>query len=219
MRHSRAMGITTGGSSAPTATGTALAIGCFASICRDRLADRLIAFGHRWPAVDIGVHEMPRQELLAGVREQSLALAVTPGEAPADLPAAALWTDQVALAVAASHPLAARGEAGARDLAAEHLLISRQEHGGEMHRFLSNRVAPLAPLPGELCNMGLPRLLTKVAAGEGVALLCMSHAAIAGSGVRLLPFATANATFAVRAVWRDREPGWPLDALIAQLRP
>jgi len=38
----------------------ALAVGCFASICRDRLADELLDFSRVCPEVDIGVHEMAR---------------------------------------------------------------------------------------------------------------------------------------------------------------
>jgi len=45
-------------------SGSDLAIGVFASICRDRLGEQLLAFARAAPNVGIGVHEMSRTALL-----------------------------------------------------------------------------------------------------------------------------------------------------------
>lgn len=195
-----------------------MAIGCFASICRDRLGDRLLAFARAWPGVDIGVHEMPRGELLAGVRSGELALAVAPGNEQDDLQSAALWRDEALVAMAPDHPLAAREKLQPADLLDQRFMISRQQHGGDTHRFLASRVAPLSPLTGVLCNMGLPRLIELVAAGEGLALICASHTALLQGRVVVRSVEAPGVKFPVRAFWHDDRPGWPLDALIATLR-
>jgi DNA-binding transcriptional LysR family regulator len=204
--------------SGSTGEGSAsLAIGCFASIGRDRLGDQLLRFARAWPDVDIGVHEMPRAELIAGVRDGTLELAVMPGEAQPDLHGVELWRDEVVIAMAPGHRLAFATTVKVADLRDERFLISRQEHGGEMHRFLAGRVAPLTPVAGTLCNMSLPRLIDLVAADQGLAFACASHAPLLGERVAVRPVDAPGARFPVRAFWRVEEPKWPLDALIATL--
>jgi DNA-binding transcriptional LysR family regulator len=161
---------------------------------------------------------MPRSDLLAGVRDRSLDLAVLPGAARDDLRSAELWTDRAVVAMAAGHRLADEPAVAPAALARERVLVSRQQHGGEMHRFLAGRVTPLRPLGGALYNMGLPRLLDRVAAGEGVALICESHAALLGAEVVTRPVAAPAAEFAVSAYWPDSDPAGLLAELIAVLR-
>lgn len=197
--------------------GSALAVGCFASICRGRLGDRLVAFAQRCPAVDIGVQEMARSELLAGARDGALALAVLPGGPRQELCSTRLWDDRAMLAMAPGHRLAALPAVPAGELLRERLLISRQRYGGEMHRFLARQVAPLVQLNGVLCNIGLAQMMEQVAAGDGVALTCESHGEVGGEDVVLRPVAAKDASFPVSAYWRGADPRWPLSTLIEVL--
>lgn len=192
-----------------------LAIGCLPWICRTRLADLLVAFGRIAPAVDVGVHEMPRADLLSGLNRGDLNLVVMPTRPLTDFPNRALWRDRAMLAVAQDHPLASLDEVTLAMVVAQTLLIARQDQGTEMHRFLADRIGVADALSCRLCDVGLPRLLAHVATGSGTALVPATTAI--GEGVRLLPIASERGAFNVRAYWRGAAPAWPLSALIASL--
>lgn len=194
----------------------ALAIGCFASIGRSRLADLLVGFGRTTPGIDVGVHEMPRAALLPALVARELDLVVMPARPLTDLPSQRLWRDRTMVAMAPGHPLATRAALAPADLQRETFLISRQAQAGEMHRFLAERIGPAAIANGILYNTGLPRLLDQVAAGRELALVPGSWPA--GDGIVLRPFADDAADFTLVAYWRDRRPDPPLSWLIAALR-
>lgn len=195
-----------------------LAIGCFASICRDRLAEELLAFSRVWPQVDIGVHEMPRGALLPALRAGELALAVLPGKEEPGLRSVEIWRGRVMAAMPAGHALARKSVVSPADLRGEPMLVSRQQLGGDMHRFLAGRILPLGPaLSATILDLGPPRILERVAQGEGLTLVCESHGDLIGNDVVVRPVDAPGAVFPVRAYWPDADPDWPLSALIRSL--
>lgn len=196
-----------------------LAVGCFASICRDRLADELLVFSRSCPDVDIGVHEMQRGALLPALRNGSLSLAVLPGKAEPGTHSIGLWHDRVLVAMAPGHRLAELPEIRPSDLREEVFLTSRQQFGGDMHRFLAQRILPLGPaLTATLVDPGPPRLLDRVAQGDGIALIRDSHEDVAHDGIVVRPVDAPGALFPVRAYWTDEAPAEPLAGLIRSLR-
>ena len=196
----------------------ALAIGCFASIGRNRLADELLAFSRVCPQVNIGVHEMARASLLPALRAGTLALAVLPGKDEPGLRSAEIWQDRVMAAMPADHPLARKPALSPADLRSQPMLVSRQQLGGDMYRFLAGRILPLGPaLSATILDLGPPRILGRVARGEGLALVCESHADLLDEGVVLRPIDAPGAVFPVRAYWPDTDPPWPVSALIRSL--
>jgi DNA-binding transcriptional LysR family regulator len=195
-----------------------LAIGCFASIGRDRLADELLAFSRICPQVDIGVHEMARASLLPALRAGTLALAVLPGKDEPGLRSAEIWQGRVMAAMPVGHPLARKSTISAADLRNQTMLVSRQQLGGDMYRFLAGRILPLGPaLSATILDLGPPRILGRVARGEGLALVCESHADLLDEGVVVRPVDAPGAVFPVRAYWPDADPQWPVSALIRSL--
>jgi DNA-binding transcriptional LysR family regulator len=195
-----------------------LAVGCFASICRDRLADALLAFSRICPQVDIGVHEMPLGALLPALRAGSLGLAVLPGKDEPGLRSAEIWQGRVMAAMPADHILARHATVTPADLRAQPMLVSRQQLGGDMHRFLARRVLPLGPaLSATILDLGPPRILQRVARGEGLTLVCESHADLIGDDVVVRPVDAPGAVFPVRLYWPDMDPEWPVSALIRSL--
>lgn len=191
-----------------------LALGCFASLCRDRLSEPLVAFTARHPEVTIGVHELSHAALLPAVRAGTLALAVVPAEPVADLAAVALWTEQVVVLAAADHPLAARDAVSPAALA-EALLLST---GDELDRFLLARLFPAArpavrTIPDERA------LLAAVASGEGVALARAEQCGAVPAGIVARPVASAAARLVVRGFWRDAAArSGPLRDAVALMR-
>ena len=98
------------------------------------------------------------------------------------------------------------------------MLVSRQQLGGDMYRFLAARILPLGPaLSATILDLGPPRILQRVARGEGLALVCESHSDLLGEDVVLRPVDSPGAVFPVRAYWPDADPEWPVSALIRSL--
>lgn len=196
-----------------------LAVGCFASTCRTRLGERLLAFARRHPQVNVGVQEMPRASLLPALAKGELSLAIVPGPAQPGFERVALWTDRVVVALAPSHPLAAEPMLTTAQLRDQAVLVSRRQHRSEVHRFLSNCILPLGPaLNGPLLDVSRSSLIARVRAGEGIALVCASESEEIDAGVTLREIDTPCACFPVHAYWRDADPEWPLSALIEALR-
>ncbi|RYY47651.1 MAG: hypothetical protein EOP59_00745 [Sphingomonadales bacterium] len=195
-----------------------LSVGCFASICRDRLADELLEFSRVCPTVDIGVHEMGRGALLASLRRGDLSLAVLPGDDEPGTRSQEVWHDRVMLAVPHGHALTAKPAVLPADLRDQPLLVSRQQYGTDMHRFLAGKILPAgAALDATIVDVGPARLVERVAAGAGVTLICESHVAHLAADVTVMPIFAHGARFPVRAYWIDAEPQWPLSALIGSL--
>lgn len=196
----------------------ALAVGCFVSIGRDRLADELLDFSRICPEVDIGVHEMPRGALLSELRAGALSLAVLPGDAEAGTQSIEVWHDRVMVAMPQGHKLAGQAAVRPLDLGDQPILVSRQQFGGDMHRFLARLILPAgAALDATIMDVGPARLVGRVAAGAGVTLICESHVANLAADVAVRPVLGEAARFPVRAYWIAGVPGWPLAALIASL--
>lgn len=195
-----------------------LDVGCFASICRDRLADELLAFSRICPQVDIGVHEMARGSLIPALRAGSLALAVLPGKEEPGLRSAEIWKGRVLVAMPWDHPLAAQEMVAPGDLLGHPFLVSRQQWGGDMHRFLARLILPEGPaLNAAILDRGPPRIIDSVARGEGLALVCDSHFDAIADRVTVRPVDAPGAVFPVRAYWPDADPQWPVSALIKSL--
>jgi len=195
-----------------------LAIGCCSSMCRNRLGDELLTFSQQWPQVNLGIQEMPRAGLLPAVRSGTLGLAVVAGPLQQGLESLELWSDGVMVALAEDHPLAAEPSVTPAQLRGEVVLMSREAHGGDMYRFLSHCVMPFGPpLNGFLTDLSQAKLMARVAAGDGVTLVCASDGETA-DGVVTRPIATPTATFPVYAYWRQGEPDWALSALVTTLR-
>ena len=199
--------------------GSDLAIGVFASICRDRLGERLLAFARAAPNVGIGVHEMSRTALLPALVAGELALVMGPGRERFDLPSMQLWRDQVMIATGREHRFAKQSLVTPAQLREEVFIVSRQQHGGDMHRFLSQRINPHAPaLNAVLMDLGPPRVMNQVAEGEGIALICASHVEHhLDERIMVRPIDSIGAEFPVSAYWRDPKPEPQLAALIDML--
>jgi DNA-binding transcriptional LysR family regulator len=196
-----------------------LAVGCFASICRDRLADELLVFSRSRPDVDIGVHEMQRGALLPALRNGNLSLAVLPGKPEPYTHSIGLWHDRVLVAMPPGHRLAASATVRPADLRDEIFLTSQQQFGGDMHRFLAQRILPIGPaLNTTIIDLGPPRILARVAQGEGIALISGSHEELLGDGLVVRPVDAVGALFPVRAYWIQEDPAEPLAGLIASLK-
>lgn len=196
-----------------------LAIGCFASICSDRLADELLAFSTLHPDIDIGIYEMPRGDLIPALRTGEVSLAVLPGGVVPDMRSIVLWHDRVMVAMPRGHRLETARSVPPAELCSEIFLVSRSQFGGDMHRFLARSLLPSGPTPqATIVEAALPEIIRRVARGEGLALICGGHAERLGPGIVVRPLDGPQVDFPVRAYWSDPQPGGALKGLIDSLR-
>ena len=205
------------GAPAPDRVDADLAIGCFASLCRDRLADPLLALTAAMPRAAIGVHRQTLAELLPAVQAARLGLAIAPADAPGGegLASVPLWREEARLAMAANSPLAAERALSPETLFGAVLLLSRDPAEAAMQHYLLARLFP-AQRPAIDAGPGRGDLLARVARGEGVGLVLAGPAPPSGVVVRPLPDPAAS--FTVRAWWREDDPSPALAALLALLR-
>ena len=190
-----------------------IAIGCFASLCRDRLAEPLVAFSAAYPDVGIGVHEMGYAELLPAVAARRLTLAIGPGGAADGFAGCDLWDDRAVVALRGDHALAAAAHVTLPMLHAEVLLVSRDRARAALHRFLVDRLfGERPPATRIVADARRCQMLDRVAAGEGIALLCESQVDAAMEHLVVRPVSDAAARFRVRAHWRA-----PPDVTLATL--
>ncbi len=193
-----------------------LAIGCFASLCRDRLADPMVAFSAARPDVAIGVHEMSDAELLPAVMARRVALAIRPGGAAPGFAGCDLWDEHVVVALAAGHPLAAHEQIDAQALAGDVMLVSRDRARAQVHRFLIGQLFRGAAPPARIvADSRHVRVLERVALGEGIALLCESQVDAGLGGLTIRPI--AGAAFRMRAHWLAEGCSTALATLVALL--
>ncbi len=195
-----------------------IAIGCFASLCRDRLADLLVTFSSACPDINIGVHEMGYAELLPAVAAERLALAIGPGAGISGFGGCDLWNDRAVVALPIDHPLAAEPRVTVSMLEREVLLVSRDRARAALHRFLVDRLfGGHGPASRIVADARRCQMLDRVAAGEGIALLCESQVDAAMGHLATRAIHDDAAQFRIRAHWRER-PDATLKALVALLQ-
>lgn len=195
-------------------TSNTLAIGCFASLCRDRLAEPLVAFTSAHPEVAVGVHDMSLGELLPAAGSRRIAVAIGPCDPVAGLAHTSLWIDHAVVAMSPDHPLAAAPAIHAGLLREQVLLISRDRNRAQLHRFLVERLFACTPPARIIADPRNDRLLERVAAGEGVALFCQSQIDASMASLVVRPLADARADFRLRAHWHADDNIPVLDNLI-----
>ncbi|MCC2980549.1 LysR substrate-binding domain-containing protein [Sphingomonas sp. IC4-52] len=191
-----------------------LAIGCFASLCRDRLAEPLVAFTTTHPDVAVGVHDMSLGELLPAVEARRIAIAICPCEPVEELAHTNLWIDHAVVAMSRDHPLAVAPSIHAALLREEVLLISRDRNRAQLNRFLIERLFASTPPARIIADPRNDRLLERVSAGEGIALLCESQVDASLAPLVVRPLADARASFRLRAHWHASDGAPPLDTLL-----
>lgn len=197
-----------------------LAIGCAVTPSARRLGPALITLGERWPGIAVGICELPRNALFAGVRSGELALAITPEASSPELETTVLWRDLPLISVAATHPLATLRLPSAVDLAGLLRLMPREPGAADIQRFLGATYLPTQSGPIRLVE-GNDRALARALRDSDAYILDSVETRrrpTPGVTRRLLRGAEP---FAVSAHWRAplSAPAADLIALLSRPRP
>lgn len=191
------------------AGGREIRVGYAPSLTVELLPHALREFQKSSPGVRVTLHDLSTQEMLAGLREERLDLALTiqPGKKSlTGLMFQELRRYGVCVAVAPSHALAGKEGVELNGLAGEPLVSYTRKDYPEYYAWLVDLFAPLG-FPPQVAEEhdSATSLVAAVESGRGVALVPESFSCFAGARLILLPLDPAPLSFAVGVVRRKGE--------------
>lgn len=195
-------------------------LGAIPTIAPYLLPAPLARFRQQFPGVEVTLHEMVTEELLAALQAQELDLAIASDAAATDgLEKATLLREPLWLAVPSTHPLATAARVTIDDVRNEHFVVLREEHclSATVSGFCEqNEVAPNVVCHGAQVQT----VMQMVAAGLGLSLvpaLACEQSVPPGLVLRALDGAAPQRP--IIAYWPERRETASLVApLLAMLR-
>src|SRR5437879_3797554 len=155
------------------------------------LPPALAAFQKAVPRVKVLLHDLSSDELIAGLRNATLELAIMvqpTGEQTAGIEFELLRTYPLCVALTAAHPFARLKSVALEKLAAEPLVGLRRKDYSEYYHILDRIFAPIRAKPriAAECDSA-SSLITEVEAGRGIALATLSFKLVAGKRLLYRP--------------------------------
>jgi DNA-binding transcriptional LysR family regulator len=165
----------------------------------------LRAFQAQMPKVRVRLHDLSTEEMLTGVREGKLqvALVVRPNRAMLrGLHFEELARDGMCLAVAPGHAFARLRSVTLAQAVGEPLVAFTRRDYPEYHEYLETMFAPIKAKPriAEEHDSSAS-LIAAVESGAGVAVVPQSFSCSAGPRLKLLPLSPAPERIVIGAVW------------------
>jgi DNA-binding transcriptional LysR family regulator len=199
-----------------------LHLGYAPSPTAELLPRTLHAFQNAAPGVRLVLHDNSTGEMLGGLRDGTLhvALLVRPDEdSLCDLNFETLITYPMCVAVGPAHPLARKPSVSLKQLLEEKLVAYARSDYGEYHSLLEKLFAPVGRVPdiAEECDSG-PSLIAAVEALRGVALVPGVIRCLAGGRLKLRPLRPAPAPLEVGFAYPSRQTTPAARRLIQTLR-
>jgi DNA-binding transcriptional LysR family regulator len=155
--------------------------------------------------VRVKLHDLSTEEMLAGLREGTLQIALVVRLPPAmlrGLQFEELTRDPFYLAVAPKHPLAGHRSVKLVEVAREPLITYSRKDYPEAHENLAALFATQESKPRIAEEHdSVSSLIAAVEAGNGVAIAPQSLACMAGPRLKLIPFSPGLAPLIVGAAW------------------
>lgn len=182
-----------------------LHVGYAPSLTARILPPTLRAFQAALPGVRVRLHDLSTEEMLAGLRERKLQIALIVRPTPAMLRGLRfeeLARDPVCLAVAPRHPLARRRTVTLAEAAREPLIAYSRKDYPEAHEHLAALFAAIKSKPRAAEEHdSVSSLIAAVEAGNGVAIAPQSLTCTAGPRLKLIPFSPAAEPLIIGAAW------------------
>jgi DNA-binding transcriptional LysR family regulator len=148
------------------------------------LPPALAAFQKAVPRVKLLLHDLSSDELITGLRDASLELAIMVepvGEQTAGIEFELLRTYPLSVAMTAAHPFARLKSITLEMLAAEPLIGLRRKDYPEYYHFIHRIFAPIRAKPHIVVECdSASSLITEVEAGRGISLASPSFKLVAG---------------------------------------
>jgi DNA-binding transcriptional LysR family regulator len=167
------------------------------------LPQTLRAFQAELPNVRVRLHDLSTEEMLAGLREGKLQMALMVKPAAAILRGLRftdLTTDQLCFAVAPKHPLGKKLVITVAEIVREPLVVYSRSDYPDYHASLDELFAHSKIRPRIVEEHdGVTSIIAAVESGAGAALLSESVACMAGPRLKLIPISPALAPAVIGA--------------------
>jgi len=172
------------------------------------LPTTLRAFQTRMSKVRVRLHDLSSEEMVAGLREGEIEVAVLVRPTRAMLRGLRfeeLARDPICLAVPPKHPLARHRTVTIAEVAREPLVVFSREDYPDYHELLDAIFAgsKLRPRIAEECDSSTS-LIAAVESGAGVAIVPEALACLAGPRLKLIPISPAPAPLVLGLAWPDK---------------
>jgi DNA-binding transcriptional LysR family regulator len=184
-----------------------LHVGYAPSLAVDILPRALRQFQVEMPDVRVVLHDLSTEEMLIGVRENNIALALMVRQPAANLrglQSVELQRYRVSVAVSPIHPLARLKQVGLDRVAGERIIgYSQKDYPEFLHWFAR------LPWPGKKApriaeeHDSVTSLIAAVEVGRGVSIAPDSLACLSGPRLKLIPVNPQPEPFGVIGVWRS----------------
>ena len=171
------------------------------------LPPTLRAFQAQLPKVRVRLHDLSSEEMVAGLRENKLEIAVLVRPTRAMLRGLRfeeLARDAMCLAVAPKHPLARRRAVTLAQVADEPLVVFSRKDYPDYHELLDEMFTG-TKLKLQIAEEhdSAASLIAAVEAGVGVAISAKSLGCTAGPRLKLIPISPPPAPLVIGAAWRE----------------
>lgn len=174
------------------------------------------------PGIYVQLHDLTSQQMLRGLRENTLDAAMHPLLLPhvlAEFTVEELCHYPVCVAMPAEHPLARAGEVGLKELVEERLVAFTFADYPVYHAWLANLFAPFSHPPKIVEeHVTAPSLITAIEAGHGVAVVSGSLSLLAGPRLKLIPLQPAPPPVAIGLVYHKTGSSKATESFIAAAR-
>jgi DNA-binding transcriptional LysR family regulator len=178
-----------------------LHVGYAPSPSSEVLPPALTAFQKAAPRVRVVLHDLASQEMLAGLRDGTLDLAITvqqEDEPPAGIEFEEVRRYPLCVAMAPSHPLARKKSVSLHEIMKHPLIGLRRRDYGEYYGILERVFAPLGETPKVAveCDSS-SSMLTELETGNGIAIVTTFFRHAAGKRVVFRPIANSTECLSV----------------------
>jgi LysR family transcriptional regulator, benzoate and cis,cis-muconate-responsive activator of ben and cat genes len=181
-------------------------VGYAPSLTVELLPNTLRIFQEANPGVRVQLHDLSTQEMLRGLRDGKLHVALLielSAKVLAGLVFEELLRYPVCVAVHPAHPLARLRKVGLAQTVNERLITFTLADYPEYHAWLADLFAPLKrpPIIAEEHDSATS-LIASVEAGRGVALVHQGFDCLSGPRLKIRPITPAPASFVIGMAWR-----------------
>jgi DNA-binding transcriptional LysR family regulator len=181
-------------------------VGYAPSLTVELLPRALRFFQEANPGVRVRLHDLSTQEMLQGLREGKLHLALLIEVSPRELGGLVfeeLRRYAICVAVNPAHPLARARNVGLEQVAKERLIAYTQADYPEYHAWLASLFAPLKRTP-QIAEEhdSATSLIASVEAGRGVALVHQGFECLSGPRLKVRALTPAQGEFVVGIAYR-----------------
>lgn len=197
-----------------------LRLGIFASLASGFPREAIKAFKVRHPEVSIEVFEGAPRDHLIRIREHRLDLTwVTGLTRNCGLRSEQMWTERVALAVAADHQLAHSEYLSWDRLSDQRFIVSREEPGPEIYDWLVPRLTALGR-QADIVRTSVAResLLVLVGLGFGVTVVSEAATGVCYPGVAFRWLEREEDLLPFHAAWSDENDNPALRRFLSLMR-